>query len=71
MNDPFSDFNKQRRKGYTVAGPSRGSTTKNKMENLTEIKNRVNAGISNLTYYKADLAIDEFEEALSMLKDQI
>lgn len=57
-----------------MIGPSKatnklGSKT-NKILNVNEIKQYVNGGMSNLTYYKTDLAIKEFEVALKMLKDQ-
>mmetsp|Transcript_23947 Transcript_23947/g.21280 ORF Transcript_23947/g.21280 Transcript_23947/m.21280 type:complete len:132 (+) Transcript_23947:669-1064(+) len=77
LHDPFANVDFGRRsKGYTVAGSRADKKIKKKtktktISNVEEIKHKVNAGISNLTYYKTDLAIDEFEDALSMLKDQI
>ena len=60
----------RRSKGGTFAVPRRQPTytSRSTIDNVGEISALVNAGVSNLTYYKVDLAIDEFEKALDMLK---
>lgn len=63
----------RRTKSKTVVMPNtriNSKSTKTKIKNVEEIMGHINAGISNLTYVKVDLAIGELEEAVSMLKDQ-
>jgi hypothetical protein len=67
------DVMARRTKSKTVVAPStkfNSKADKNKIKNVDEIMGHINAGISNLTYVKIDLAIDELEEAVNMLKDQ-
>lgn len=67
------DVMAHRTKSKTVVMPNtrlNSKSGKTKIKNVEEIMGHINAGISNLTYVKVDLAIGELEEAVSMLKDQ-
>jgi hypothetical protein len=67
------DLMARRNKGKTVVRSStkfNSKASKNKIKDVDEIRDHVNAAISNLTYYKLDLAIDELEEAVSILRNQ-
>jgi len=68
----------RRSKGQTIAVPSNRSSklsrlyalfiANSKIPDVEEIIGHVEAGMSNLTYCKIELAIEELEEAMEMLR---
>ena len=51
-----------------ISDKSKLKSSKINDRELNEIQDRIKAGISNLSYYKVDLAIKELEEAVDLLK---